>query len=50
MKIRNLAVAIMATVLAGPAAAQWQPKKPLELVVGAGPGGGTDQFCQAHCR
>lgn len=46
MRVRNFAIAIMATVLAGPAVAQWAPTKPLEFVVGAGPGGGTDQFAR----
>ncbi len=30
----------------GPAAAQWQPNRPVEFIVASGPGGGTDQFAR----
>lgn len=46
MKIYQLAVAAVSIAFAGPAAAEWVPAKPLEFVVGAGPGGGTDQFAR----
>jgi putative tricarboxylic transport membrane protein len=32
--------------LAAPASAEWKPTKPIEFVVGAGPGGGSDQFAR----
>ena len=40
-----LALAIAATVTTG-AQAQWQPTKPVEFVVTAGAGGGTDIFAR----
>ncbi len=32
--------------LAGPAAAQWAPQKPVEFIIMAGPGGGADQIAR----
>src|SRR5687768_4477873 len=33
--------------LAASASAEWKPIKPIEFVVGAGPGGGSDQFARS---
>jgi tripartite-type tricarboxylate transporter receptor subunit TctC len=47
--IRNAAVAAAALALplvAGTAAAEWKPTQPVEFIVTAGPGGGTDSFAR----
>jgi tripartite-type tricarboxylate transporter receptor subunit TctC len=44
---RRLLLGGGAALLATPAIAQgWQPQRPVEFVVAAGPGGGTDQFAR----
>ena len=35
---------IIASLFAAPAAAAWQPSKPIEFIATAGPGGGTDNL------
>jgi len=47
MKPTTIVLSIAMLAVAAPAMADWQPDKPLEFVVGAGPGGGTDQFGRA---
>ena len=50
MKITaRLLLSTTALMLAGaiPAAAAWQPQKPIEFVATAGPGGGTDNLARA---
>ncbi len=43
----GLAAAVAVGIAAsGPAAAQWQPQKPVEFIVTAGAGGGTDIFAR----
>lgn len=42
MKRIMLSVGVVAVCIAGPAAADWKPTKPIEFVATAGPGGGTD--------
>jgi len=44
----NAAAAAALTLAAGadPALADWKPTRPVEFVVAAGPGGGTDQFAR----
>lgn len=37
---------ISAAAMAAPAAADWQPTRPIEFVAAAGPGGGTDTFAR----
>ena len=34
---------VAASLIAGPAAAQWKPEKNIEIIVGTGPGGGQDK-------
>jgi len=46
MRSLSVAVAAVALLPAGPAAAQWKPTKPVEFVVPSGAGGGTDQFAR----
>jgi tripartite-type tricarboxylate transporter receptor subunit TctC len=49
VKIRGLAwtVAFVSTAAcAGPADGPWQPNRPIEFVVAAGPGGGSDQLAR----
>ncbi|WP_420177483.1 Bug family tripartite tricarboxylate transporter substrate binding protein [Kerstersia gyiorum] len=51
MKTRNMGWLAVAALLATQGAAYaadtaWQPSKPIEFVVSAGPGGGTDQFAR----
>ncbi|HEY2991930.1 MAG TPA: tripartite tricarboxylate transporter substrate-binding protein [Methylomirabilota bacterium] len=50
MRFRRLALALVAVavtlVAVGPAAAAWEPTKPIELVVPAGTGGGADQMAR----
>lgn len=46
---RALLLGTGAALLARPALAQgagWQPQRPVEFIVAAGPGGGTDQFAR----
>jgi tripartite-type tricarboxylate transporter receptor subunit TctC len=44
---RSLLLGTGAALLASPALAQaWQPARPVEFIVAAGPGGGTDQFAR----
>ena len=45
-RLSSLAV-VAALLPAAPALAQWQPSKPVEFVVTAGAGGGTDIFARA---
>jgi len=42
-----VAVAVLAAMTATGASAAWKPNKPVEFVVTAGPGGGTDNFARA---
>jgi tripartite-type tricarboxylate transporter receptor subunit TctC len=42
----TLAAAAATFALALPADAAWKPTRPLEFIVAAGPGGGTDQFAR----
>jgi len=42
-KLSILLVCSTASVIAGPAAAQWKPEKNIEIIVGTGPGGGQDK-------
>jgi tripartite-type tricarboxylate transporter receptor subunit TctC len=47
--VRALALALAGAALlarAGPSAAAWEPKKPVEFIATAGPGGGTDIFAR----
>jgi tripartite-type tricarboxylate transporter receptor subunit TctC len=47
--VRTLALALAGAALlasAGPSAAAWEPKKPVEFIATAGPGGGTDIFAR----
>jgi putative tricarboxylic transport membrane protein len=50
MKLAKLAlgisVAAAALAMAGPAAAAWEPSKPVEFVIPAGTGGGADQMAR----
>src|SRR5438045_8213159 len=50
MNLRRLAPALLAVaatlVAVGPAAAAWEPTKPIEFVVPAGTGGGADQMAR----
>lgn len=41
-----LAAASLCLAGHGPAAADWQPNRPVEFIVASGPGGGTDQFAR----
>ena len=41
--IRMLATVVAALLLAGGAAAQGYPNRPLQILVGYGPGGGTER-------
>ena len=41
--VKTLAAAIAAFSLAGPAAAQWKPSKPINIIVPWAAGGATDQ-------
>jgi putative tricarboxylic transport membrane protein len=45
--IRSIALSIAALALAAPAAAQWKPTKPVDLIVHTGPGGGSDLLARA---
>jgi len=45
--IRGIALSIAALALAAPAAAQWKPTKPVDLIVHTGPGGGSDLLARA---
>ena len=40
------ALAVTAGLSTGPAAAEWQPRKPVELIIMAGKGGGADQIAR----
>lgn len=42
----TLVAAALGAAAAGPAAADWQPNRPVEFIVASGPGGGTDQFAR----
>lgn len=42
----TLIAASLSCLAAVPAAADWQPNKPVEFIVASGPGGGTDQFAR----
>ena len=44
---RAIALSVAALVLAAPAAAQWKPTKPVDLIVHTGPGGGSDLLARA---
>jgi putative tricarboxylic transport membrane protein len=44
---RSIALSIAALALAAPVHAQWQPTKPLDLIVHTGPGGGSDVLARA---
>ena len=45
--LRAVAMSIAAAALALPAAAQWKPTKPVDLIVHTGPGGGSDLLARA---
>lgn len=45
-KTTMTAATMLATLACVPAEAQWQPSRPVEFVVTAGAGGGTDQFAR----
>ena len=44
---RAVVLSIAALALASPAAAQWTPTKPVDLIVHTGPGGGSDLLARA---
>ncbi|HUQ27723.1 MAG TPA: tripartite tricarboxylate transporter substrate binding protein [Usitatibacter sp.] len=44
---RAAALSIAALALAAPATAQWQPTKPVDVIVHTGPGGGSDVLARA---
>ena len=44
---RSIALSVAAVALAAPVHAQWQPTKPLDLIVHTGPGGGSDVLARA---
>jgi len=44
---RAVAWSIAALAIAAPAAAQWKPTKPVDLIVHTGPGGGSDLLARA---
>jgi len=44
---RAVALSIAALAIAAPAAAQWKPTKPVDLIVHTGPGGGSDLLARA---
>ncbi len=44
---RAVALSIAALAIAVPAAAQWKPTKPVDLIVHTGPGGGSDLLARA---
>ena len=44
---RSIALSLAALALAGPVHAQWQPTKPVDLIVHTGPGGGSDVLARA---
>ena len=45
--LKTLTVGAMALVMTAPAAfAEWQPRKPIDFVIMAGPGGGADQIAR----
>ena len=44
--VGGIAVALVALVASAPAAAAWEPTKPVEFVVPAGTGGGADQMAR----
>ena len=41
------ALALAAVLAAGPAAADWKPTKPVDIIVHTGPGGGSDLLARA---
>jgi tripartite-type tricarboxylate transporter receptor subunit TctC len=46
VRIAALAASALLSVAAGGAAAEWKPTQPIEFIVTAGPGGGTDNFAR----
>ena len=44
---RSIAMSLAALALAVPVHAQWQPSKPVDLIVHTGPGGGSDVLARA---
>jgi tripartite-type tricarboxylate transporter receptor subunit TctC len=46
MRALPVLLALLVTACAAPAAGPWRPQRPIEFVVGAGPGGGTDQMAR----
>src|SRR3954454_10330419 len=46
LRTRLCASSALALLLAGPAAAAWEPTKPVEIVVAAGAGGASDQMAR----
>ena len=44
---RAVALSIAALAVAAPAAAQWKPAKPVDIIVHTGPGGGSDLLTRA---
>ena len=36
-------IGLVAAAVASPASAEWKPERPIEIIVGFAPGGGTDQ-------
>lgn len=44
--LQTAAALLVAALVASPAAADWQPRKSVEFIATAGPGGGTDQFAR----
>jgi len=45
--VRAVALSIAALAVAAPAAAQWKPTKPVDIIVHTGPGGGNDLLARA---
>src|SRR5688500_20192611 len=45
-----LTAALAASFVAAPAAAQWKPDRPVEIIVGSAPGGGNDKSARVMQR
>src|SRR5438046_10139018 len=46
MALKTALALVLVLVAAAPAGAAWEPTKPIEFVVPAGPGGGADQMAR----